>query len=40
MAPFLLLAVFALVLDTTVSLFEDHFMRWQPSAEQTVSGHA
>ncbi|CDY77111.1 Alkanesulfonates transport system permease protein [Caballeronia glathei] len=39
-AGILLLTVFALVLDTTVSLVEDHFMRWQPSAGQTVSGHA
>lgn len=39
-AGILMLTVFALVLDTTVSLFEDHFMRWQPSAGQTVSAHA
>lgn len=39
-AGILLLTVFALVLDTTVSVFEDHFMRWQPAAGQTVSSNA
>ncbi len=39
-AGILLLTVFALVLDTAVSLFEDHLMRWRPVAGQTVGAHA
>ncbi|ANN77180.1 ABC transporter permease [Bordetella flabilis] len=39
-AGILLLTVFALVLDTTVSLFEDHFMRWRPVVGQTVGANA
>ena len=35
-AGILLLTVFALVLDWAVSLFEDHFLRWRPTAGQTV----
>jgi NitT/TauT family transport system permease protein len=38
-AGILLLTVFALVLDTAVSLFEDHFMRWRPVAGQTVAAN-
>ena len=36
-AGILLLTVFALVLDVTVSFFEEHFMRWRPGAGQTVA---
>jgi NitT/TauT family transport system permease protein len=39
-AGILVLTVFALVLDTAVSLFEDHFMRWRPTAGQTVAANA
>jgi NitT/TauT family transport system permease protein len=39
-AGILLLTVFALVLDTAVSLFEDHFLRWRPNAGQTVGATA
>jgi NitT/TauT family transport system permease protein len=39
-AGILLLTVFALVLDTAVSLFEDHFLRWRPNAGQTVGASA
>lgn len=39
-AGILLLTVFALLLDTAVSLFEDHFMRWRPEAGQTVGATA
>ncbi|MBY3307610.1 ABC transporter permease [Rhizobium laguerreae] len=39
-AGILLLTVFALLLDTAVSFFEDHLMRWRPVAGQTVGAHA
>jgi len=39
-AGILVLTVFALILDTAVSLFEDHFMRWRPVAGQTVAANA
>jgi NitT/TauT family transport system permease protein len=35
-AGILLLTAFALVLDAAVSLFEERFMRWQPTTGQTV----
>jgi NitT/TauT family transport system permease protein len=35
-AGILLLTLFALVLDWAVSLFEEHFLRWRPTAGQTV----
>lgn len=39
-AGILLLTVFTLVLDTAVSLFEERFMRWRPTAGQTVGANA
>jgi NitT/TauT family transport system permease protein len=39
-AGILVLTVFALLLDTAVSMFEDHFMRWRPVAGQTVAANA
>jgi NitT/TauT family transport system permease protein len=39
-AGILLLTVFALVLDTAVSLVEDHLLRWRPNSGQTVGATA
>jgi NitT/TauT family transport system permease protein len=39
-AGIVLLTVFALALDTAVSLIENHFMRWQPSATEGTAAHA
>jgi NitT/TauT family transport system permease protein len=39
-AGILLLTVFALVLDTTVSVFEERFMRWRPVAGQPLGANA
>jgi NitT/TauT family transport system permease protein len=39
-AGILLLTVFALVLDTTVSMFEERFMRWRPVAGQPLGANA
>jgi len=38
-AGILLLTVFALVLDTAVSVFEERFMRWRPVAGQPVGAN-
>lgn len=39
-AGILLLTVFALVLDWAVSFLENHFLRWRPTAGQTVGASA
>lgn len=39
-AGILVLTVFALALDTAVSMIEDHLLRWRPVAGQTVSAGA
>jgi NitT/TauT family transport system permease protein len=39
-AGILVLTVFALVLDTAVSMLEDHLLRWRPVAGQTVGASA
>jgi NitT/TauT family transport system permease protein len=39
-AGIMLLTAFALLLDTAVSLFEERFMRWQPTGGQTVEAVA
>ena len=39
-AGILVLTVFALILDTAVSMVEDHLLRWRPVAGQTVATSA
>jgi NitT/TauT family transport system permease protein len=39
-AGILVLTVFALVLDTAVSMIEDYLLRWRPVAGQTVAASA
>jgi NitT/TauT family transport system permease protein len=39
-AGILLLTAFALLLDAAVSLFENRFLRWQPTSGQTVQAAA
>jgi NitT/TauT family transport system permease protein len=39
-AGILVLTVFALLLDTAVSMVEDHLLRWRPVAGQTVAASA